>query len=412
MGQTRATRYALARPVGREGSSWPLHRINEVGRAEFLGTLQALHRDAWHFEAVSPHPAWMEGEFRFGLFPDLPWFLDDLRPQGYLGRSFVHLHAEELDAPPDLNVWHSDHVLTALLRHGENLPGNLVVGEFALTQALRDINQPQDVVSLAERAREFPRRADAALQGRPIGPSAGGEHPKLPALLQEDSGDFGAVIVKFSEPAATSASAQRWTDLLQCEHLAGHALQAAGIAAAQTHVLDAGGRRFLQSTRFDRTPVLGRRGHVSLRALDAAYFGVGRRPWLEMADVLLGQGWLTPRNAETLRVIGLFGEMIGNSDMHFGNLAFDLQDEKPFGLVPIYDMLPMLYAPTASGAIVERNLDPPMPLPRYQAAWRRAAQAAHAFWTSVESDTWVSAPFRAIAGGNAGKIAGVLARFG
>lgn len=87
IGQTRSARYALARSVGRHGSQWPLHRIDDQGRPEFLGTLQALHGGAWFFDSRLPRPAWLTGEFRQGLFPDLPWFLEDLRPQGFLGRT-------------------------------------------------------------------------------------------------------------------------------------------------------------------------------------------------------------------------------------------------------------------------------------------------------------------------------------
>jgi hypothetical protein len=398
--------------VGRDGAEWPLHRINELGRPEHLGTLRALHGGAWQFSSDTPRPAWLAGEFSQGLFPDLPWFLDDLRPQGYLGRSFVLSYARQLDAPDDLNVWTSDHVLAALLRHGDNMPGNLVLGEQALTQAMQDIVEPRDAIAVAERAVEFPRRAQAALQGRPVGSSAGGEQPKFTALLQEAPGQYRATVVKFSEPMASSASAERWADLLQCEHLASQALRNAGIAAAPTEVLEAEGRRFLQSTRFDRTATLGRRSYVSLRALDAAYLGRARAAWTSMADLLLDQGWLTAEDAETMRALGLFGELIGNTDMHFGNLAFALADAAPLGLVPAYDMLPMLYAPGPNGAIVGQNFQPPVPLPRYHAAWLRAAQAAQQFWAAVESGGEISTGFRVLAAANGESVRRLLARFG
>lgn len=412
IGQTRSARYALARSVGRHGSQWPLHRIDDQGRPEFLGTLQALHGGAWFFDSHLPRSAWLTGEFRQGLFPDLPWFLEDLRPQGFLGRTFVLAYARDLDAPEDLNIWRSDHVLAALLRHGDNLPGNLVLGEEALTQALHDIVEPREVIDLADRADQFLRRADAALRGRPVGSSAGGEQPKFTALVLEAPGHYRSTVVKFSEPVASSASAERWADLLRCEHLASQALQAAGIAAAETQTMDVAGRRFLQSTRFDRTPTLGRRGHVTLRALDAAYLGRGREPWTQMADRLLAQEWIAPECAETIRTLGLFGELIGNTDMHFGNLAFELRDATPFGLVPAYDMLPMLYAPTSGGALVERTLNPTVPLPRLQSAWARAAHAARDFWQTVEADGGISDGFRRLASANGQSVARWLARFG
>ena len=412
-GDTRkATRLALPRRVGRWGSEWPLHRIDSRGQATQVGSLQAVGSEGWFYRPEHPQPAWLHGEFSAGLFPDLPWFLEDMRPQGFLGRSFVHAHARELEAPDELNLWRSDHVLAALLSHGDNLPGDLVLGEPALEQALRDMLDPPDAIEPDQRTIAYPQRAQAASQGRPSGSSAGGEQPKFTAVLEDGPERRRAVIVKFSEPVADSASARRWADLLLCEHLAGLALQEIGIAAAPTEVLDASGRRFLQSQRFDRTPVLGRRGYTSLRSLDAAWFGAARKPWSEMAEPLLRAGWITEDTAEAMRVIDLFGALIGNTDMHFGNLAFELQDSIPFGLVPVFDMLPMLYAPSSTGAIVARDFDPPPPLPRQRSAWQRAARAALRFWQSVAGSPLISADFQGIAGDNAQRIDRLLGKFG
>ncbi|MCW1777683.1 hypothetical protein NB693_25720 [Pantoea ananatis] len=99
-----------------------------------------------------------------------------------------------------------------------------------------------------------------------------------------------------------------------------------GIAAAESELLESDGRVFLQSTRFDRTPVLGRRGFVSLAAVD--------RPWAHRL------------------VVGTFGALIGNNDMHLGNAG--LMGDLPLALAPIYDMLPMAFRPAASGEVVER----------------------------------------------------------
>jgi hypothetical protein len=411
IGRGRAARYALLRPVDRHGARWPLHRIDARGRPQLLGELSALHGGSWHFESNTPRPAWT-GEFRDGLFPDLPWFLDDLRPQGFLGRSFASAHARELDAPEDLSRWHADNVLAALVRYGDDLPGDLVLGEAALTRALQQSVEPADVVDTADRSEEFLRRAQSALQGGPVGSSAGGENPKFTALLRDEPGRFRATVVKFSEPVSSSPGALRWADLLRCEHLAARALNDAGVSAAPTDILSAGGRCFLQSTRFDRTPTLGRRGQVSLRALDAATLGRGSGPWTDMADRLLAAGWIDTVSAENMRTLGLFGELIGNTDMHFGNLAFELADSAPFQLVPVFDMLPMLYAPGPGGAVVERGFAPPMPLPRFEQAWASAAGAAIAFWAAVEGDAAISDGFRRLAASNGDSVRRLVDRFG
>ncbi|EQD43359.1 HipA domain protein, partial [mine drainage metagenome] len=89
IGRARASRYVLARAVGRAGWRWPLYCIDVAGRAHGLGELRALHADAFHFEPAQALPALLRGEFAQGLFPGLPWFMDDLRPQGFLGRGFA-----------------------------------------------------------------------------------------------------------------------------------------------------------------------------------------------------------------------------------------------------------------------------------------------------------------------------------
>ena len=257
IGRARASRYALGHDIARAGNRWPLYRIDDAGRGAPLGELRALHGGDFHFEPAHPMPAFLHGAFTDGLFPGLPWFLDDQRPQGFLGRAFVGRVAADIGAPEDLVRWQPDDVVLALLRHGEDEPGDLVLGEDALQRALQAVLSPTRL-ALSERAIRYPELANAALAGEDIGSSAGGEQPKFTVLLQGDDGTR-AVIVKFSERSSTPAG-QRWADLLQCEHLAGEVLRDHGIAAAESELIRADGRVFLQSTRFDRTPVLGRRG--------------------------------------------------------------------------------------------------------------------------------------------------------
>ena len=89
--------------------------------------------------------------------------------------------------------------------------------------------------------------------------------------------------------------------------------------------------------------------------------------------------------------------MIGNSDMHPGNLAFFLGDSIPLGLTPCYDMLPMLWAPVASGELVPRTLSPLPPVPRQLPDWIIAAEWAHTFWHRMASDRRISAEFADVA---------------
>lgn len=413
IGRARATRYALARVTGRAGSSWPLYRITAEGHPDRLGQLHVLH-GGWLLQPERPLPVYMHGDFEQGLYPDLPWFLDDLRPQGFLGRAFAHRHALELEAPADILSWRAEDVVAALLRRGSDLPGDLVLGEQALEQALHEaINDDLGTaIKSNQRKRIYPQRAAQAEAGEIAGSSVGGEQPKFAAELQHASGEREAVIVKFARHDPDNATARRWVNLLACEHLAGLVLAEHGIAAARTELIDSGGWRFLQSTRFDRTPRQGRLGMVSLRALDAAYIGSNPGDWPGSAAALRNEGLLSHEDAERIRRLHLFGRFIGNTDMHFGNLSFHTQpDRLQVSLAPVYDMLPMHYRPGAGGTVHERSYDLPLPVDSLE-RWRWAAGAAQTLWHRVQRDDRIGPAFKVIAENNERRIAQAIERFG
>ncbi|WP_159015907.1 type II toxin-antitoxin system HipA family toxin YjjJ [Cognatiluteimonas profundi] len=394
IGQARSSRYALTRDIARAGGRWPLYRVDPDGHAQLLGQLRALHGDGYHFEPSGRSSGLLPDSFGDGLFPALPWFLDDQRPQGFLGRAFAHRVAANIGAPDDLARWQPDDLVLALLRHGDDQPGDLVLGEKALHRALQGILHP-DAIATDARDSRYPQLADAALRGEDIGSSAGGEQPKFAITLRQDNGTLSPVIVKFSERGDTPA-ARRWADLLACEHIAGTTLQAFGQPAADSDILQAGGRSFLQSTRFDRTPRLGRRGFVSLAAIDAAFYGHGRIDWWRLAPQLQRDGWIDADDASRLAVLGWFGALIANSDMHLGNAALTLSDSRPFALAPAYDMLPMHFRPASTGEIVPRDFIVPLPTPEHRDAWQIAAAIALAFWQRTSGDPGISDAFRRI----------------
>lgn len=410
IGRARATRYALAREIARAGSRWPLYRIDRDGRPERLGELRALRGEGFHFEAGRAMPAILRGEFAAGVFPGLPWFLDDQRPQGFLGRAFARRHGPDLGAPTDVLRWNQDDVVLALLRHGENLAGDLVLGEATLERALQFVARPTDLVHAGERATAFAALAESAMRGELPGSSAAGERPKFAVTLRDADGDRG-VIVKFSERAGSPA-AQRWADLLACEALAGETLRDHGIAAARARIVRSEGRTFLQSARFDRTPRLGRHGFVSLASLDAAFHGHGAIAWWRYAPQLQREGWLDADDARRLAVVSLFGALIGNTDMHLGNVGLGLRDTAPFALCPVYDMLPMLFAPAGSGEVVQREFVPASPTPENLDAWRAAAPIAADFWRRAAGEAALSLDFRRIASLSGDALAALRDRVG
>ncbi|MBO9756320.1 type II toxin-antitoxin system HipA family toxin YjjJ [Xanthomonas phaseoli] len=393
-GSARATSYAAAGEV-RGARAWPLYRIDSHARVVALGQLHALHHDHFFVELLQKNPVLLHPPMQLGVFESLPWFLDDQRPQGFLGRNLARRVSGPLRLPENLMLWSPSDTLVALLADGHDQLGDLLVGEHALARALSSIDQPE-CVDIEARTQTYLQHADAALRGEDVGSSAAGEQPKFTAVLREH-GVYRPVIVKFSDRIDQPAG-RRWADLLQMEHLANQVLLAGGIAAATTQRLQAGERVFLESTRFDRTPMLGRHGFVSLMAIFTAFYGQSEfSTWRTLAPLLKRDGWLSSEDAERLEVISWFGVLIGNTDMHLGNAALILADTLPLRLAPVYDMLPMALRPASSGEIVPREIETPPPTVGQFAQWRRAAEMAEQFWQRSIHDAALSDQMRGIA---------------
>ena len=170
------------------------------------------------------------------------------------------------------------------------------------------------------------------------------------------------------------------------------------LALTGARILDANGRRFLEVPRFDRCGHAGRLGVVSLETLHAAAIGAGiRREWTVAAAELLCAEMIDEATLSTIRRLHAFGELIGNSDMHFGNLAFWLDDSLPFRTAPAYDMLPMHWAPGTQGELSDRPFNPSPPLPADASAWQEAASWAEIFWTRLLDEPLLSDEFKGFA---------------
>ena len=105
-------------------------------------------------------------------------------------------------------------------------------------------------------------------------------------------------------------------------------------------------------------------------------------------------------------MLATFGELIANTDRHFGNLAFFDRYDGRFALAPVYDMLPMLYAPE-HGQLIERTFMPPPPTAQTLSVYARANALAQHHWRRVAADERVSAAFRSTSAANAAAVATV-----
>ncbi|HEY6927512.1 MAG TPA: type II toxin-antitoxin system HipA family toxin YjjJ [Steroidobacteraceae bacterium] len=393
IGGGRSARYGLSRALPGAGASWPVFVVDQEGTLAPCGELFALAQEQYWFEAA--------GAGRRSLLSDgLPYFLQDLRPQGFIGRA-IPKRFPELELPQKIADWSDAHALTYLSRRGEDCVGNLFLGDESLQRYLQARRTKQLVFAIAARSRQYAALAEAAIAGDPAGSSAAGEHPKFTAVLQRGS-QVRQVLVKFS-PAISDRASQRWSDLLVAEHLASKALGDLGVPSTGTELVSGGNRLFLESVRFDRRGEHGRIGVVSLAAVIDHH--IGRRDnWIAAAANLKTIGVITATTAESIRRAATFGQLIGNTDMHFGNLSFLFSFTGALSLAPIYDMLPMTYAPVGSEELPARKFEPALPSAGNLEIWPEVAERAAAYWQEIADHDLVSADFAALAVRNAESI--------
>jgi hypothetical protein len=389
VGKTRAARYAARRTVPRFGTRLGIYEIDERATTRRIATLHAQGTTGFFVEAESD-----DVDSRF--YGDLPYFLDGMRPAGFLGRAVPRQHPE-LELPDDVGLWSGDQCLIYLSRYGWDLSGNLVVGEEAFRLLLESVQTPARSVAPEDRVREYPLLAASAIAGGNPGSSAVGEQPKF--LTRRDVGVD--VLVKFSPPV-TDLTTRRTADLLVCEHLVHCVLAEHGQLTVKSELISAENRVFLEVERFDRFPGGGRRGVISLQALDAEFVG-SLRTWGESAEALATQRIIDVDTRDAIRMLGIFGGLIANSDMHPGNLSFFTRGTRVLGLAPSYDMLPMRYA-ARDGHGMDSKFEPPLPKPGDAPMFRVARRAAAELWERASTHEQISTEFRAIAAANFAKL--------
>ncbi len=205
--------------------------------------------------------------------------------------------------------------------------------------------------------------------------------------------------MKFS-PAGEDPVSRRWSDLLIAEHVAMSVLTSSGVSNARTSVLANGRRVFLVSERFDRTGLFGRKGVISLAAVDDELIG-SRKDWIHAGKALLALKRIARSDYDRIRRLAAFGQLIANTDMQSGNLSFLVAQDGSLDLAPVYDMLPMMYAPTAANALPDRAMGAPTPRAEMLDVWSEMAQLAVECWTTISTHDLVSIDFAALARRNA-----------
>jgi hypothetical protein len=390
VGRARATRYAARRVIPGLGDRLPVYEINTEARASQIAILHAVLPDGFYVESLDEN---VDSAFH----KDLPYWLNELRPSGFLGR-LVPLQHPELDLPRDVRNWSGDQTLRYLANYGWNLSGDLIVGEAAFQRYVSLAQERPNVVPARTRKQRYPVLAADALAAGAPGSSAGGEQPKFLATKVPPG---SPVLVKFS-PSGNSALARRSSDLLIAEHLALQVLSEHGKSASKSELVLSKAQTFLEVERFDRSPSGGRSGVLSLLALDAEF--VGRmRSWSDSAVRLAELGVLPRPLLPDVTWLELFGHLIANTDMHGGNLSFSMRGNRVLELAPAYDMAPAQYA-GQQGHLSDVLFRAPVPTPAFAGVWDSASRAALDFWHRASEHASISASFRRVAHQNAKQV--------
>ncbi len=364
IGAARSIQYAF-HDSGRGFDDIPIYQVTAEGTLQRRGVLIPVREDGFV----------MRQDNGVTLYSDsLPWWLLDMRPAGYLGRAWASRHGPGLGLPANLDEWTDSHALRALIAVGHDAPGNLLLGDIA-----RDlfINAPFPVPVTPD---AYPALAESAERGDVPGTSAGGEQPKFIAYV-----DNRHVIVKTTS-ANDNPVSQRWRDLVLAEHHALQTLRDHGIKASASRIHDIAGRRFLEVERFDRVGATGRRAIHSLAALDAEFAGRAPSPWPEITAELVQANVVVDCALEHAAILYAFGVLIGNTDMHHGNLSFVAEHGRPYEPAPAYDMLPMTFMPRSGGMLRNEVTAARLHSSVGTMIWVRAAEMASDYIANLERD--------------------------
>ncbi len=380
----KSVRYAVTCNAFGVNDKIPLGMVDHLGKVSVVAYLRPLSHGAFFLQPVAKASPLLLGESGTGLYDGLPYFLYDLRPQGFLGKHIAGKMATRLEGfPSDPRQWTSSHIGKYLISNGDDLPGNFILGEQSI---LRLSHRPYGVTGEL-----YPKVAEDAMKGDVPGSSAGGEQPKFTAFssLYESH-----VIVKFS-PKGDTEIARRWRDILITEYHAAQIINENICPAAETRFLEVNGRLFLETQRFDRLGVSGRYSMISLQAIDDEFTGFGHN-WARVMNTLRDQGRVGEQDAHIAGQLWYFGQLIHNTDMHLGNLSLFIHRDI-FKLLPCYDMCSMGFAPNAGGEVQPFSFNAlEIPDPQLNRnVINRLVQLAYTFWENVAGDDHISNEFRA-----------------
>ena len=133
---------------------------------------------------------------------------------------------------------------------------------------------------------------------------------------------------------------------------------------------------------------------LSLESVDAEFIGSGAN-WPQVMRALNEKNLVSSQYVYDAECLWVFGRFINNTDMHLGNLSLSIKGDV-FGLLPVYDMCSMGFAPNSGGEVPQYDFTPPDiadPLLRDQIV-PMMKDLAHKFWERIAADKRISDEFR------------------
>ncbi|MCD6269844.1 MAG: ArsR family transcriptional regulator, partial [Deltaproteobacteria bacterium] len=134
----RSPRYAATCNAFGGNDKLPLSIVDAHGNTALAAYLRPLIHGGFFVETATGTPPLLLGVNKNGLYDDLPYFLFDLCPQGFLGRQIAEdMASRSDDYPTDPRYWNTNHIGRYLVSNSDDLPGNFKFGEQALLRVRR-----------------------------------------------------------------------------------------------------------------------------------------------------------------------------------------------------------------------------------------------------------------------------------
>jgi hypothetical protein len=405
LGRGKTTRYAAAANSLTGIVQLPLHWIDEEGSAHEFAILSHVAPDHTHVygHARRGAPSNASGLGVNAIARgDYPWFLTPLKLRGYIGRAArfrLGAIVQNWDTHPER--WTLAQQLFASQSSVLDHAGAILIGDDSLAAWQRSLSQTPYSDDEATLATVYDQLAHEAMSGRVACSCADGKQPKFSTRVVDTKGNIREVLVKFSPPRGTPFG-ERWNDLLHAEAIATDVLRDHGLAVPNTRIIRSEKRTYFESARIDRIGATGRRHLLPLYAAHAACNPGAQQHWANSVAQLAAQKRIAYGAVATTQTLYAFGQLIGNTDMHFGNLGVIVESPQEiaktrFTLAPCYDMLPMRFAPSAHSDLEYTAFTPELSAALPETIKKLAHAMASEFWKRVEDCESVSEAWREFA---------------